>query len=300
MNIKYKSILLAAAVAGLGFLASCNNDAIVYEGPSYIMFSDSAMVFPVTQDSAVYTVTVCATRKSESDRTYGIEVLQSESNAIDGYHYTLSSNTITIPAGELTGSIDVEGIYSNIEPEDSLNIRLKLVSLDDQVIWNLYGDEANVLLRKACPFNISDYSGYAVLTSGLLYQINPYDTPKRLITTEAGEGNTILLKDLFSDGYDVTVTVDTDDPFEPEVSIEEGDQIGDAPSFLGTVYGDNAVRVSDVTGYSSYVQPCYNKIILYTLVYVNNGSSRGYVGAFYNELQWISEAEAQDILYNGF
>lgn len=67
-----------------------------YEGPNYILFSDTLTVLVVQNNEEVFDIPVAATEACSYDRTVAVEVIDQKSNAIEGKHYTIESNTITI------------------------------------------------------------------------------------------------------------------------------------------------------------------------------------------------------------
>ena len=56
------------------------------------------------------------------DRTFGIEIDDKASNAIENKHYEIESNTVTIKAGELAANLRIRGLYDNIGKTDSLAV----------------------------------------------------------------------------------------------------------------------------------------------------------------------------------
>ena len=108
--------------------------------------------------------TVTSTVACDYDRTFGVEIIDKGSNAIEGLHYALRSNTITIKAGQRAANVEVRGLYDNIEPTDSLGFILKLV-MPEQVNWNLYHDRTKVVMMKSCPYDVNDFTGWCVVTS---------------------------------------------------------------------------------------------------------------------------------------
>ena len=52
---------------------------------------------------------------ADHDRTFAVEVIDRESNAVEGKHYKILSNTVTIKAGERSTNLEVQGIYDNLE-----------------------------------------------------------------------------------------------------------------------------------------------------------------------------------------
>ena len=75
------------------------------------MFAEQEQYFLVEQDQDYFRVMVSATAKSKHDRTFGVEVIDKGSNAIEGLHYRLLSNSVTIPAGELAGEVRVTLLF---------------------------------------------------------------------------------------------------------------------------------------------------------------------------------------------
>ena len=114
---------LCVALAGL-LLASCSGERNIYSGEEYVMFADTLKTYPVMNDVEWFSVPVVSTVTRDYDRTFGVEIIDSESNATETLHYTLRSNTVTIKAGETRADVMVHGIYDNIGPADSLGFTL--------------------------------------------------------------------------------------------------------------------------------------------------------------------------------
>ena len=147
---------------------------------------------------------VTALQTCDYDRTLGVEIVDKESNAIEGRHYALESNTLTIKAGERVANLKVRGFYENIGITDSLGFALRLVT-DESTHWDAYGIGTKVVLKKICPFDIHDFEGPAIVTSTFINQYMQ-NTSLRLIRTEvAEEENTILMKNYFYNGYDLKI-----------------------------------------------------------------------------------------------
>ena len=58
----------------------------------------------------------------------------------------------------------MKGIYENIDKTDSLSVTFNLLAKDENV-WDLYGTRTRVQMQKACPFELSTFEGYCLLTS---------------------------------------------------------------------------------------------------------------------------------------
>lgn len=298
--MKKTQILLFAVFALLLTVTGCNEERTTYSGPNYIMFSDSLYVLPVQNNDDYFDIPVSATQPCDYDRTLAVEIIDKSSNAIEGVHYVLESNTVNIKAGELVANVRVRGIYDNIAVTDSLGFALRLVT-DENTHWDLYGIDANVILRKTCPFNIYDFEGYCLLQSTYLYDYSTVD--KRLVRAEVDpeEENTVIIKDYFFDGYDVKLRFTTDDLLNPLIEMDE--QIfGPTTEAFGTIYGDGKIRMIQPSNYTSYYSSCEQFVYQYMTLYVLNKdqSIYGTVGTFINVLKWISDDEAEKLMREGY
>ena len=218
ITVLFATGLLAALFTG------CKEEYKTYSDREFVMFADTAATYMVLQDKEYFSVPVTSTVACDYDRTFGVEIIDKGSNAIEGLHYALRSNTITIKAGQRAANVEVRGLYDNIEPTDSLGFILKLV-MPEQVNWNLYHDRTKVVMMKSCPYDVNDFTGWCVVTSLFLNQYPGIENTslQRLIRTEKHptEENMIILHDWLFSGYDVTIRLDPADPAEPLVTMDE-------------------------------------------------------------------------------
>lgn len=292
------AILCAAGLAGI-LATGCNSDTKTYSDAEYVMFADTMSTNMVFPDEAYFQVPVTSTVACDYDRTFGVEVIDQGSTAIEGYHYRLKSNTITIKAGERTANVEVAGYYDHISDTDSLGFKLKLV-VPDQIRWtNLYPDSdlTKVVLYKGCNYDLDAFSGWCVVTSLLLYDYpSALDTNyQRLIFTEKHptEPNTIILHDFLYDGYDVTMRLTNDDPADPAIEMDEDQVLSDEQTVFGQINGDDRILGTVSPYYDSYYNTCQKYASLWLYVYLKNvGTMVGTVGHFYNVLEWVSLEEA--------
>ena len=292
-----------AAVAALIAFSGCDQDKVVYSGPNYLMFSDTLYTYAVQETNEIFNVPVSATVPADYDRTFGVEVIDKESNAVEGKHYKILSNTVTIKAGDMSTDVKVQGLYKNIGITDSLGFALRLV-IPDTEQWSLYKNEAKVVMQKICPFDIKNFKGYCKVTSSYLSSdYYPKKVDLRLVTSDIVEGkeNTIVVHDLYFDGYDMEIKFNRKDVLEPLVEMEE--QIcGSTGEAFNTIHGDGKLRLNQPTAYTSLYSTNENFILQYVTMSVNNkdGSYYGTVGTFVNVLEWISEAEAEKLKEQGY
>ena len=233
-----------------------------------------------------------------------MEVVDAGSNAIEGKHYRLLTSSVTIPAGKLAADVEVEGIYDNIEATDSLGFKLRLV-MPEQLKWSLYpnSDCTKVTMYKSCPFDRNTFTGYAVLTSLLLRDYPGENVSfQRLVYTEAHptEESMIIVRSAFYDGYDITLTLHSEDAAEPRITMDKDQVLSDEASVFGQILGDNHILGDDSPYYTSYFNTCQRFAVLWLRVYVENlGTTIGTVGNYYNVIEWISDEEADRLKREG-
>lgn len=299
--MKRLPIYLIVALA----LLSCKEQYTTYSDAEYVMFADSISTNMVQRDNSCFKVAVASTVARSYDRTFGVEIVDAGSNAVEGIHYRLLTSSVTIPAGELAADVEVEGIYDNIEATDSLGFKLRLV-MAEQLKWDLYKDSdmTKVVMYKSCPFDRNTFTGYAVLTSLLLRDYPGENMSyQKVIYTEPHptEEDMIVLHDCFYNGYDITLTLHGGNAAEPKVTMESDQVLSDEASVFGQILGDNHILGESSPYYASYFNSCQRFVVLWLHVYVEDlGTPIGTVGNFYNVLEWISDEEAERLKREGF
>ena len=292
---KYIAMSFVAAMA----LNACQERYVQYEGAEYVMFADTLAVYPVMEGADQFSIPVVSTVTRDYDRTFGVEVLDKLSNAIERKHYSLESNTITIKAGETRADVKVRGHFENIGEADSLGFALQLV-MKDELVMPLYGKQTKAVLMKTGKFDRSKFTGYCVLSSMFLQNYSQTGEYNRLIFTEPHPTlkNTVICRNWLKDGYDVELTFNDEDPLMPIVTMART-VAGDQGSFFGTAYGQWGdklyVRSSNLA--QSIFYPLGGYLYIWTEISVDE---YGIVGNFYNVMQWISDEEAERLKREGF
>lgn len=288
---------------------SCNEHYTTYEGAEYLMFADTLTTNAVLADGKPFKVSISSTVARKYDRTYAVEIIDNGSNAIEGKHYRLKSHTFTIPAGERSTDIEVYTEYNNFEPTDSLGFTLQLV-MPDELKWDLYPkhNRTKVVMFKSCPFDINEWGGteqepkYCLLSSQWYIEFNPNGSYQRLVKCYKHKTmeNTIVMDDMFYDGFDVLLTFDTTNPSEPLLKVQKDQAIGDEWEVFGYAYGDGKILTTHSPNAVSYFNSCQKFAQLWLLMYVNDFSTLiDYVGNFYNIIEWISDEEAKEMMQEG-
>jgi len=291
-------VAMLAAVA-------CNERYTTYSDAEYVMFADSLSTNVVESGNNCFEVPISSTVARSYDRTFGVEVVDEGSNAIEGRHYRLRSNTVTIPAGELATAVEVEGLYDNIEPTDSLGFVLRLV-MSEQLKWDLYkdSDRTKVVMYKGCPFDRNSFTGYAVLSSLFLRDYPGENASyQRVVKCDPHptEPDMIIIRNCFFDGYDITLRLHGERVAEPKITMDADQVVSDEASVFGQILGDNHILCDDSPYYESYFNSCQRFAVLWLHVYVEDlGEPIGTVGHYYNVLEWISDEEAERLKREGF
>ena len=301
MHMKKYLIYITLAFAAMLTASSCHERYVTYDDAEYVMFADTIATYPVQQDVEYFSIPVVSTVTRDYDRTFGVEIVDKGNNAIEGLHYRLQSNTVTIKAGETRADVMVHGIYDNIAAEDQLTFQLRLV-MNDDLVMPLYGKDTKANLMKVCPFDINAFTGYCVFTSMFLYDYSITGSYQRLVYTEKHptEENTIICRNWLNDGYDVTMKFHPEDPLKRVVTMDEGQVASDEGSFFGTAHGDDKILVRSSSLNESLFFTCGSYLYLWAEIYVENlGEPVGTVGHFYNIMEWISDEEAQRLKNEG-
>ena len=297
-----------AFVAALS-MTSCHESYVTYSDAEYVMFADTMAIYPIQTKGgkdkngnvvdSTFTIPVVSTVVRDYDRTYGVEIIDKGSNAIEKKHYRLESNTVTIKAGSNRADLLVHGYYSNIEDTDSLGFELSLV-MNENLEMPMWGKTTKAVLMKSCPFNVEDFTGYCIVTSMFLYQYSVTGEYQRLIQTEKVDDNTILCRNWIADGYDIMMKFNSNDPMKPFVTIPSDQVACDEGSSFGIAYGDNRVLIEHSPLAESVFYPCGKYLYVWAHMYVEDlGVSVGTVGHFYNIMEWVSEEEGKRLEREG-
>lgn len=300
---RFITVLFAAGLLA-GALSGCKEEYTSYSDAEYVMFSDTLSTHMVLDGQEYFTVPVSSTVARDYDRTFGVEIIDKGSNAIERLHYRLLSNTVTIEAGKRAADVRIHGIYDNIGKTDSLGFILRLV-MPDQLGWELYKEnlQTKVVMMKSCPYSLDDFTGWCVITSQFLQQYPDMtnDSYQRLIFTEKHptEENTIICRNWLFDGYDVTMRFNPADPAEPLVTMDRDQVMSDEETVFGQIHGDNHILVTHSPNYPSYFNACQQYVSLWIMATVTKMGStegvinNGVIGHFYNIMEWVSDEEAE-------
>ena len=80
--IKYMTLAFLAVAA----LTGCKERYVTYSDAEYVMFADTLATYPVQKDVDYFAIPVVSTVVKDYDRTFGGEVIDKTSNAIENRH----------------------------------------------------------------------------------------------------------------------------------------------------------------------------------------------------------------------
>lgn len=138
-------ICLAVAVAGCNQQKDIDLNTYDGKGLEFVHFaspSDSWLV-QESDKSFIHNVEFACTYKYDKDVTYSVSVGEG-TTGVAGVDYNLASTTVTIPAGEYSGSIPVEILYSTTG--EGFNLELVL-DVDDSKINPSYGNSSFIVVK---------------------------------------------------------------------------------------------------------------------------------------------------------
>lgn len=296
MTIKniYKAVFLLSGVSVL--VLGCQKGHPIYEGPEYLMFPDTLYTLPVMEGSEDFDIPVVSMHAASADRTFAVEVVEKKSSAIEGLHYEILDNTVTIPAGERVANVRIHSDYDALDPENVPSFHLALIC-DNSLKSDIGAVETKIELQKCKAFDAKDFTGYCLIERSTWFDEYMAATSRMLLRTEADPavGNVIILRNFIYQGHDIRLEFGTEDPLSPSVTCEEQVFANTGEAF-GTLYGDGNILMKSLVTYPSYYNSFEKFVLLYSTMRVDGV---GTVGTFGHILRWISDDEAAALMKEG-
>jgi len=169
---------------------------------------NSATYYVADDPNSVFKVPVGITTSAGKDRTIQFTV-SSPSGATEGQQYTIGTNSVTIPAGQVVDSIPVKGIFAGLG-SGRVDTLIITISGGDAAAFPSYS-KYTLILRQYCPVvSLTDFEGnYDNTFDDASY--GPYHT-EIVAGTITGTKGTITIKNLWDFGFnDIPVTLDWTD-----------------------------------------------------------------------------------------
>lgn len=296
-TMKYLSRLgLVTLILTMLSIVGCEKEKPTYEGKNFIHFAHTNHTFGILDSEEWFEIPVEASHAVEQNINIGVEVIFAESSAIEDKHFVMESHTLSLKPGKQSTMVRIKGIAESLTANTPVDIKLRLV-VDDENIESKSSIETVVTLQQCCPFDINNFSGYAVLTS--TWAMSYMNSDSRLVHThvDENEDGVIVIEDMFYEDYDICVKLHSDDRLNPLASLYGPQVLSDTGEAFGTIYGNGKLMVDSPMGSVSYYSTCENFLLLYSVMYVEEV---GTVGEFLNILEWISDDEAERIMREGF
>lgn len=275
-------LTLPLAWAVSGAFCSCSSEIpdIHYDGEEFVQFGDSVYDMPVTKEEKIFEIPIVFSTTANIERHIVVDVDRKNTNATEGYHFTLESRNLIVPAGQNTAKVRLRGYYSHMSPSDSLAVTLCILNHEGQQL-DIYSKKAIVHLAKLLPFNIDDYVGDMLMTCTFPYSTS--NTTTFLLESKKVDDHTLRIVAPFEEGRDLIATFheDKENPFDRNIDVRT--QI----AFTDVNYGP--VSMSSIEGYPSYYIPQDRAFILYMNAELEH---MGSFGAFYYIFRWITPDEA--------
>lgn len=175
------------------------------------------------ENGGAYRIPVLLSSNTNPD---GVTVNFTVASEHPGFTYSPASGTVTIPAGEFVGYIDVTPSYDPAnEIEESYPINLTLTG--SQVGLGLAGQGINnvstvlTVTKKACPLNLEDFYG-----SYLGTQLDDPSAVTYAVTIEKrgdGSSNVVTIKNIFDVAGSNKLILDNSNPADPQAVFEDGE-----------------------------------------------------------------------------
>ena len=271
-------LLMATAII------SCNEGGIAYNSnKEYVMFADSLVVIPVTENAEkYYEIKIGTNRAVDFDVTYPIEVVSNKSLALDGVHFDIDTRNVTIKAGETKGSFLMKGNYAKMDFDKEIYFTLNIINpIGD--ISEVYGSEMKVVLKKIKRFNVDDFVGDLKVRGAFPFST---DLTTFYCKSEKVSDTEIRILDLyFNDKSPFIVKFHDDDENIFNNEIEVKPQF----SFVDPNYG--AVLMRSMTSSPSFYMPQDKAFVLYLEYYLDKVGSFGVHPVI---LEWVSPHEVEE------
>lgn len=154
-----KLYILAATLILLTTFTGCEkNDLPTYSGGIFAQFAETSGKFAVKENGEkVYEITVGTTLPATTDLTLTIDVDTDKSTAVEGRDFRLLTPVVTIPAGKMTATVQIEGIYANL-PTEGVNLVLVVQAADGLINPNL-GNSYTLVLSQLYDLSIEKLVG---------------------------------------------------------------------------------------------------------------------------------------------
>lgn len=231
-----KLFFINIIILSLGFLIGCEPERAIYDGEVLITLAADEGDYFVKEENNTYSLSVWLLRPANEDIEITLNVNQEESSAIAGEDFTISEQTVTIPAGELTTDFVISSDF-DVATIEGATAKFEFSSEDAE--FTQFRNQFTLNILKACPLEklpgIFDVSSEA------------FGSFQAEVVTGGAE-NELVLKDYYTAGSDITVIVNED--FTVTVAKQ--------PAWVSGTYGQASVTSRS----GSKIDPCNGVLTL--------------------------------------
>ncbi|MEP7144755.1 MAG: hypothetical protein ABI707_17865 [Ferruginibacter sp.] len=258
-KISFGLRLFCIGCIGILLLQGCKKQDTLVLPPSAAHFTNlSAGTYFITAPGITYKIPVGVTTVSNVDRVVSFTVT-SPTGAVAGTHYSLSGNTVTIPAGKAIDSIEVKGVFDQYTSgrKDSL----LFVLMEPSIKGAPYNDTFRLYMRGPCfegDVTLTDLLGDYKKTNET-FGTSPYGPYKTSITSAVQTSPTtgdIVVSNIFDAGWNpITFSLDWTDPLNRTVTLVRQTGIADGGT-VNPAYTGEDVLVQPFTGQKGTFSAC--------------------------------------------
>ncbi|RYF37974.1 MAG: hypothetical protein EON97_00190, partial [Chitinophagaceae bacterium] len=169
MKNKFGLLSLTAGLATLVSVAmiGCKKDDVTTPDQTVALFGagGTTATYLVPEDpNSIFKIGLGITKPANTDRTITFSVT-SPTGAVEGSQYTVSTKSLTIPAGKVVDSVSLKGIFGGYPTGRRDTLVFKITGGDIPALVG--SDVYKVVLQKFCPLDMSVFSGdFEVLQDG--------------------------------------------------------------------------------------------------------------------------------------
>ncbi|MBA2498116.1 MAG: hypothetical protein H0V30_00145 [Chitinophagaceae bacterium] len=230
------------------FWSACNKDVETEIPPEIATFAgQSGGTFEITMANATFNVPVGFTTVAGTDRQINVSV-SSPTGAVEGTHYTIPNKTVTVPAGQATASLQVNGVLAQYQSgrKDTL---IFTINGGNDAAASGFSDTYTLALRGPCfegdvDLNVllGTYANTVEDFGGSAY--GPYTTTISAVNSTSPTSGTVTVTNLWDFGWNpIVFMLDWSDPANRTVTLTQQAGIADAGTLSGTYSGmDVSVR----------------------------------------------------------
>ena len=224
--------------------SACNKDIETDIPPEIATFAgETGGTFEITSTNNNYNVPVGFTTVANNDRQINFSV-SSPTGAVEGTDFTIDNKTVTVPAGQATASIIVQGNVAQYSAGE-IDTLIFTISGGNEAAASGFYDTYTLVLRGACfegDVNLPDLLGTYANTvenfGGSSY--GPYTTTISAVNATGPTSGTITVTNLWDFGWNpITFMLDWSDPANRTVTLTQQAGIGDAGTISGTYSGED-------------------------------------------------------------